>query len=67
MKEDNFKVFINEKIGDHNFKSRNFFISAVELAVFKKRGSKIISGFSSMRVFWNNSDTSYRNFYSKKI
>lgn len=47
--------------------SKNFYISSVELALFKQKGSKIISTNTWMRIFWNNSDTSYWNIFSKRI
>ena len=44
----------------------NFLISPVELAVFKQRGTKIFLKHTKIHVFWNNSDNSYRNFFTTK-
>ena len=44
----------------------NFLISPVELAVFKQRGTRIFLKHTKIHVFWNNSDISYRNFFTSK-
>jgi hypothetical protein len=47
----------------HDFS--NFFISPIELAVFKQRGTRIFLKQTKIHVFWNNSDISYKNFFSR--
>lgn len=43
----------------------SFFISPVELAVFKQRGTRIFLKQTNIHVFWNNSDISYKNFFAR--
>lgn len=43
----------------------NFFISPIELAVFKQRGTRIFLKQTNIHVFWNNSDISYKNFFAR--
>lgn len=43
----------------------NFYISPIELAVFKQRGTRIFLKQTKIHVFWNNSDISYKNFFSR--
>jgi hypothetical protein len=43
----------------------NFFISPIELAVFKQRGTRIFLKQTKIHVFWNNSDISYKNFFAR--
>lgn len=46
---------------------QKYMLSPIELAVFKDKGSKIISNVTKLSMFWNNNDTSYKNFYYKSI
>lgn len=43
----------------------NFYISPIELAVFKQRGTRIFLKHTQIHVFWNNSDISYKNFFAR--
>lgn len=43
----------------------NFFISPIELAVFKQKGTRIFLKQTKIHVFWNNSDISYKNFFAR--
>lgn len=46
---------------------QKYLLSPIELAVFKDKASKIISSVTKLSMFWNNNDTSYKNFYYKSI
>jgi len=46
---------------------QKYMLSPIELAVFKDKGSKVISSVTKLSMFWNNNDTSYKNFYYKSI
>ena len=47
--------------------SHKFILSPIELAVFKEKGYKFVSSVTKLSIFWNNSYTSYRNFFNKRI
>ena len=47
--------------------NQRYQLSPIELAVFKEKASKIISNITKLSMFWNNNDTSYKNFYYKVI
>lgn len=44
-----------------------YLLSPIELAIFKEKGSKLISAATKLSMFWNNSDSSYKNFFVKQI
>ena len=46
---------------------QKYMLSPIELAVFKDKGSKIVSNVTKLSMFWNNNDTTYKNFYYKSI
>lgn len=46
---------------------QKYMLSPIELAVFKDKASKIISNVTKLSMFWNNNDTTYKNFYYKSI
>lgn len=59
-----FKTKLNEP---GNVINQKYKLSPIELAVLKDKASKIISSITKVSMFWNNNDTSYKNFYYKVI
>ena len=63
----NMNVTLELSDGQENTLIQKYMLSPIELAVFKDKGSKIISNVTKLSMFWNNNDTSYKNFYYKSI
>jgi hypothetical protein len=53
--------------GDQPSEYKIYLLSPIELAIFKEKGSKLISAATKLSMFWNNSDSSYKNFFVKQI